>query len=101
MSDVTTCKELLQRYSLARIPFIVIDSMERARTLEILKDVSEELSLPFYVHTLSKGTYDIGTEKVLNEDKSFYGAVDYMMEQMQRRQYLTIVLTEEIGRAHV
>lgn len=94
MSDVTTCKELLQRYSLARIPFIVIDSMERARTLEILKDVSEELSLPFYVHTLSKGTYDIGTEKVLNEDKSFYGAVDYMMEQMQRRQYLTIVLTE-------
>lgn len=94
MSDAIKSKELLQRYSIARIPFITIDSMEKARTLEILKEVSEELSLPFYVHTMSKGTYDLATEKVLNEDKSFYGAVDFMTEQMQRRQYLTIVLTE-------
>lgn len=94
MSEAAKCKELLQRYSIARIPFIVIDSMEKARTLEILRDVSTELSLPFYVHTLSKGTYDLTTEKSLNEDKSFYGAIDFMMEQMQRRQYLTIVLTE-------
>lgn len=94
MSDAIKSKELLQRYSIARIPFITIDSMEKARTLEILKEVSEELSLPFYVHTMSKGTYDLATEKILNEDKSFYGAVDYMTEQMQRKQYLTIVLTE-------
>ena len=94
MSEAAKCKELLQRYSIARIPFIVIDSMEKARTLEILRDVSTELSLPFYVHTLSKGTYDLTTEKSLNEDKSFYGAIDFMMEQMQRRQYLTLVLTE-------
>lgn len=94
MSDAIKSKELLQRYSIARIPFITINSMEKARTLEILKEVSEELSLPFYVHTMSKGTYDLATEKVLNEDKSFYGAVDFMTEQMQRRQYLTIVLTE-------
>lgn len=94
MSDAAKCKELLQQYSIARIPFIVIDSMEKARTLEILKDVSEELSLPFYVHTLSKGVYDIASDKTMNEDKSFYGAIYYMMEQMQRRQYMTIILTE-------
>lgn len=94
MSDAIKSKELLGRYSIARIPFITIHSMEKARTLEILKEVSEELSLPFYVHTMSKGTYDLATDKVLNEDKSFYGAVDYMTEQMQRKQYLTIVLTE-------
>lgn len=94
MSDAIKSKELLSRYSIARIPFITIHSMEKARTLEILKEVSEELSLPFYVHTMSKGTYDLATDKVLNEDKSFYGAVDYMTEQMQRKQYLTIVLTE-------
>ena len=36
MSDVAKCKELLKRYSIARIPFIAINTIERARTLDIL-----------------------------------------------------------------
>lgn len=94
MSDITKCRELLMRYSLARIPFVTIDSIEKSRALEVLRDVSEELQLPFYVYSLSRGTYDLTTDKVQNEDKSFYGAVYYMMEQMQRKQYLTIVLSD-------
>ncbi len=94
MSDVAKSKELLRRYSIARIPFIAINTIERGRTLGILKEVAEDLSLPFYVHTLSKGTYDISTEKVINEDKSVYGAIDFISEQMKRKQYMTLVLTE-------
>ena len=94
MSDVAESKKLIQRYSIARIPFIAINTIERARTLDILKEISEDLNLPFYVHSLSKGVYDLSTEKVLNEDKSVYGAVDFMTEQMKRKQYLTLVLTE-------
>lgn len=94
MSDVVESKELLKRYSIARIPFIVINTIERTRTLDILKEISDELALPFYVHTLSKGVYDLGTEKVINDDKSIYGAIDYMSEQMKRKQYMTLVLTE-------
>ena len=94
MSDVAQCKELLRRYSVARIPFIAINTIERARTLDILKTVSEELSLSFYVHTLSKGLYDLSSEKIVNDDKSVYGAIDYMGEQMRRKQYMTLVLTE-------
>lgn len=94
MSDVAKSKELLKRYSIARIPFIVIDTIERTRTLDILKEISEELTLSFYVHTLSKGMYDLRTEKVVNDDKSIYGAIDYMSEQMRRKQYMTLILTE-------
>lgn len=75
MSDINKTKKLLKRYSIARIPFIAINTIERTRTLEILKDISEELTLPFYVHTLSKGMYDIGSDKIINEDKSVYGAL--------------------------
>lgn len=64
MSDVAKSKELLKRYSIARIPFIAINTIERARTLDILKEISEELTLPFYVHTLSKGIYDLSTETI-------------------------------------
>ena len=94
LSDANKSKELLKRYSIARIPFIAINTIEHGRTLDILKQAAEELQLSFFVHTSSKGVYDISTDKVLNEDKSFYGAIDYMTEQMQRRQYLTIVFTE-------
>lgn len=94
MSDIKESKDLLKRYSIARIPFIAVNSIERARTLAILKDVAEELTLPFYVHTLSKGVYDLAAEKVLSDDKSVYGAIDFMSEQMKRRQYLTLILTE-------
>jgi SpoVK/Ycf46/Vps4 family AAA+-type ATPase len=94
MSDAAQSKELLRRYSIARIPFIAINTIERGRTLEILKDVAGALSLTFFVHTLSKGVYDITTEKVVCEDKSIYGAVDFMSDQMKRKQYLTLVLTE-------
>ena len=94
MSDVAKSKELLKRYSIARIPFIAINSIERGRTLDILKEIAEELSLSFYVHTLSKGVYDLTTEKVISDDKSVYGAIDFMSEQMKRKQYMTLVLTE-------
>lgn len=94
MSDLKKCKELLKRYSIARIPFISINTIERARTLNILREISEELTLPFHVHTLSKGIYDLTTDKVISDDKSIYSAIDYMSEQMKRKQYVTLVLTE-------
>lgn len=94
MSDTAKSKELLKRYSVARIPFISINTIERANTLDILKEIAEELSLTFYVHTLSKGLYDISTGKVIDDSKSVYGAIDYMSEQMSRKQYMTLVLTE-------
>lgn len=93
MSDINKSKELLKRYSVARIPFISINTIEPSRTLDALKEISEELQLPFYVHSLTKGIYDISTGKILGDDKSVAGAIDFMTEQMNRKQYLTIVLT--------
>ena len=94
MSDIVKSKELLTRYSLARIPFIAINTIEPSRTLDMLKEISEELQLPFNVHTLTKGVYDLSSGKNVNDDKSVYGAIDYMTDQMQKKQYQTIVLTE-------
>lgn len=94
MSDILKSKELLKRYSIARIPFISIQTIEPNRALDVLKEISEELQLPFYVHSFTKGVYDLSTQKPLSDDRSVYGAIDFMTEQMKRRQYLTIVLTD-------
>ena len=55
MSDIAESKELLKRYSIARIPFIAINTIEPSRTLDVLKEIAGELQLPFYAHTLTKG----------------------------------------------
>lgn len=94
MSDIAKSKDLLTRYSIARIPFIAVNTIEPGRTLDMLKEISEELQLPFYVHTLTKGVYDLASDKNLSDDKSVYGAIDYMTEQMKRKQYQTFVMTE-------
>ncbi len=92
--EFSSCVATLKRYSLARIPFISFSTIERARALEALKAVSAELNLPFYVHTMSKGMADLTTGKVVSDDKSVPGALDFISEQIRQRQNLTFVLTE-------
>ena len=59
MSGIVQSKELLTRYSIARIPFVAINTIEPGRTLDMLKEISEDLQIPFSVHTLTKGVYDL------------------------------------------
>ena len=93
--NMKNCADIMKRYSLARIPFIAFNSMERARALEVFRSVSQDLSLPFYVHTMSKGMSELsGSGKTVNEDKSIMGALDFIAEQMRNRQNLTFILTE-------
>lgn len=94
MSNLAEAERLLERYAIARIPFVAINTIERPRALDALRRVAEKLSLTFYVHTPSKGVYDIVTEKSPVGDKSIYGAVEFMGEEMKRRQCLTMVFTE-------
>ena len=94
MADVKSCTKLLERYSIARIPFICINSNERSRVLEIVKQVSDTIRLPFYVHTISKGMYDLTNGRTLNDDRSVPGALDFIAQQVRQRQNLSFVLTE-------
>lgn len=92
--DFNTTVSMIKRYSLARIPFITFNTIEKPRAVEALKIAAKELMLPFYVHTLSKGMYDIVTGKTVNDDRTVMGALDFIAEQIKVKQNLTFVLTE-------
>ncbi|NLB62358.1 MAG: ATPase, partial [Clostridiales bacterium] len=94
MSSLQDTKKLLKRYAMARIPFIALNTLENGRALEVLREVAEELSLPKYAHASSKGTYDLRSGSTVSDDRSTYGAIEYISDQMRRRQNLTIILTE-------
>ncbi|MCM1009696.1 MAG: AAA family ATPase [Fusobacterium sp.] len=94
MSSVKDFSNKVKRYLIARIPFISINSIERARVLDIFTKLNEELHLPIYVHTLSKGIIDLSSNNLVNEDKSIVGALDFISQQISQRQNLTFILTE-------
>ncbi|MET0264330.1 MAG: AAA family ATPase [Duganella sp.] len=94
MSDTAEFKSTLTRYLKARIPFISIRTTERARVLDIFRDVASGLNAPVYVHTLSQGTKELISGRAVNDDRSTVGAVDFASLQMGQRQNLSFILTE-------
>lgn len=92
--DAKTSIDTLKQYSLARIPFLAFRTMEKARAMEVLKSVCCDLQLPFYAHTLSKGMFDLSTGKIVNDDKTLMGALDFIADQIRLKQNLTFILTE-------
>ncbi len=94
MSNIQDFSNKIQRYLIARIPFISVKSIERNRVLDAFSNVNNELHLPIYVHTLSKGMIDLSSNNLVNEDKSIVGALDYISQQITQRQNLTFILTE-------
>lgn len=94
MSDMKTFKNALERYVSARIPFISIRTTERSRVLSVLRGIADKINIPIYVHTLSEGMKDIVNGRKVNEDRSVYGALDFIGQQFTQRNNLTFVLTE-------
>ena len=94
MSDTTTCRQDMLLYLKARIPFISLRTDERDRALELFRSLASELNIPIFYHTLSQGVRDIVSNRVVNEDRSVAGALDYASQQILQRQNLTFILTE-------
>jgi hypothetical protein len=94
MAHKVEFKTTLLRMFRARIPFVSIRSIERTRVLEVLTQLADEINIPIYVHSLSHGTKDIRTNKMVNEDRSVAGGLDFAVQNIAQRQNLTFVFTE-------
>ena len=94
MPDLITCRQTMLLYLKARIPFISLRTDERDRALELFRGAALELNIPMDDHTLSQGIRDMATNRVVSEDRSVAGALDFASQQILQRQNLTFVLTE-------
>lgn len=104
MSNKKDAASLLKRYLIARIPLIVLKTIETARALDMIRDVSLELvqegwldEKSFYAHTMSKGVYNLFTNQAVgNTGSSVLSAMDFTVKLLRQDQKLnqTMVLTE-------
>ncbi len=104
MSNTQECTKQLKRYLIARIPLIVVNTIERSRILDILRNIADDMvqdtmieDSSFFVHTFSRGIYDIRSGEAVDEGAvSFVSALDFLADMMrtQHRDNQTLVLTE-------
>ena len=87
MSNRKEAKQLLRQYLIARIPFIVLQTIEVPRALELLREIALELDQEhwldqqsFFAHTLSKGVYELCTNRSVDEGYFMRNATYAMME---------------------
>lgn len=86
--------KLMKQYLLARIPFITLNSIEKNRSVSILEKLSEELNLPMSIHLMSKGTINLKTKELLNDDKTIIGALDYIASEIKTKENATFILSD-------
>ncbi len=95
MSNMKECMEKFQHYVRARIPFVTFETVEVTRALDVIRMVTEEMGLSgVYVHSVSKGTYELSTGREVDDDRTLVGATNFISDQMKRKEQLTFVLTE-------
>lgn len=94
MNDLNSCLNTLERYLKARIPFISIRTSERSRALEIAGQIAHELMIPIFYHTISQGTRDIVSNRLVNDDRSVMGGLDFANQKIGQQQNVTFIFTE-------
>ncbi len=87
-------KEHLKRYLKARIPVITVNTVEKGRVLNILKDISDELNYNFSTFSLSSGMVDLKSNTVVSEEKTIMGALDYISSQIKYQENCNFVLSD-------
>ncbi len=87
-------KEYLKRYLKARIPVIVINSVEKNRSLRLLKELANETNLNFNLYQMSQGITDLRTNTIKSEDKTIMSALDYISNEIKHQENTNFILSD-------
>ena len=87
-------KELLKQYLFARIPFVAIKTIEKSRTINMLKEIAMDTKLNINVSSMSKGTVDIESNTLINDSKTTMGVLDFIADDIKKKENRTYVLAD-------
>lgn len=87
-------KEKLNSYLHARIPFIIINSIEKNRILSMLKDINNDLNSNIYVHSMSKGMYNLQNNEIVSNEKTLGGILSFISNDIKDKKNVTYLLSD-------
>ncbi len=87
-------KEYLKRYLKARIPVILLNTIEKNRALRMIKELSGETNYNFSLYQMSQGIIDLNTNTVKSEDKTIMSALDYISNEIKHQENCNFILSD-------
>ena len=95
MPDFATTRELVKKYLRARDPLVVIRSIERNRSVDLLASLATEFrQMPFYMHTRTEGLTQLSDGQLISEDTSLASAIDQATGLFKRAEYVNFLFTD-------
>ena len=87
-------KKVIKQYLMASIPFVGINTIEKGRALDLLREIAKETNMNMKVHSMSKGFTNLLTGDVYNNDKLLMGALDYIAEELKTSENQIYILSD-------
>jgi hypothetical protein len=97
MTNLEDSRRDLESYIAARVPFVVIRTIEQPRALRLLRDVAStprRANLPFSMFSNARGLRDLRTSSSLSDDRSLSGALDYAGQQFASRPQASVIFVD-------
>jgi hypothetical protein len=95
MPESARVRELLHRYLSARIPLIVVRTIEPNRALEILSSCASQLgTMAYYEYTRTEGLSDLLSGKNVMDEPSLHAALDHARTTFKARVNANFVFSD-------
>lgn len=98
MPNYAGTRDIVEQFLKARVPLIVINTIEPNRALELLGDIANQMrSLPFFEFSATEGLIDLLTKRQVSEDYSLAGALETAKQTFKARQNVNYVFSDLEG----
>lgn len=87
-------KNTLTNYLLARIPFIIFNTLEKERVIKMIDEINANANQSVNIHSMSKGMYDLNAGTVVSTEKTLMGILSFISEDLKNKRNVTYVLTD-------
>lgn len=95
MPDQSGTQQLVLRYLQARVPLIVIQSIEPGRVMELVADCASVLpSMPFFEHSRTEGLREMRTGAAVSDEMSLASAMESARTTFKSRPRANFIFTD-------
>ena len=84
-------KTYITRYLKARIPVIIIDTVEKNRAIRLLKEIQNDINYDFKVFKISEGITNLKDNQLLTEENTIAGALDFISEELKTKENVNYI----------
>jgi ATP-dependent 26S proteasome regulatory subunit len=95
MPNMVGTAEIIKRYLKARVPVIIVRSVENARALDMIRGIASQFNgMAFYRYSMAQGLFELSGQVSVIDDRSFVGALEYASAAFNSRSNANFVFMD-------